>query len=47
MDPKTIDAIMTALKDGQRVELMLTRDGTLEIRTVTRKRLKVNIEPTA
>ena len=41
MSEKTIEAIMTALKKGFRVELTLGKDGNLKIRTVFRKDLKI------
>ncbi len=41
MDKKTIDAIQKALSSGQRVELLLQKDGSVLIQTVQRKRLKI------
>lgn len=45
MDEKTIEAILAALKDGFRVELLLQKDGTVIAQTIQRKKLK--IKPTA
>lgn len=36
----TIQAIMTALAKGLRVELVLQKDGTIAVQTVQRKKLK-------
>lgn len=41
MSEKTIEAIMDALRRGCRVELYMLPDGTLKIKTVTRKDLKI------
>lgn len=41
MSEKTIEAILTALQRGCRVELYMGPDGTLKIKTVTRKDLKI------
>jgi len=41
MSEKTVTAILAALDKGFRVELTKRKDGSLEIRTVTRKALKV------
>lgn len=40
MTERVISAIETALKKGQRVELTMDQNGTVKIRTVTRKELK-------
>ena len=40
MNEKQTAIIMVALKKGYRVELMLDNEGSLKIRTVTRKELK-------
>lgn len=40
MNEKQAAIIMAALKKGYRVELMLDKEGSLKIRTVTRKELK-------
>ncbi len=41
MDEKTIKAILVALEQGQRVELTPQKDGTVKVRTVWRKEIKV------
>lgn len=41
MSPKTIAAILAALDKGFRVELTKEKDGSIAIRTVTRKALKI------
>lgn len=41
MDEKTIKAILVALEHGQRVELTPQKDGTVKVRTVWRKEIKV------
>ena len=40
MKPELIDAIMVALSHGQRVELLLDKEGEVIAQTVQRKRLK-------
>lgn len=40
MDEKTIKAILQALKNGLRVEILQGKDGEIIIQTVQRKRLK-------
>lgn len=40
MDAKTVDAIMSALKRGYRVELSMGPDGTVKVQTVSQKTLK-------
>lgn len=41
MSEKTIEAILAALQRGCRVELHMGPDGTLKVKTVTRKDLKI------
>ena len=41
MNEKQVKAILTALKEVGRVELTLEKDGSVTIRTVTRKRVKI------
>lgn len=41
MDKKTIEAIMTALKKGFRVELVMLEDGSIAVQTVQRKKVKI------
>ena len=41
MNAKQVKAILDALKEVGRVELTLEKDGSITIRTVTRKRVKV------
>ncbi len=41
MDEKTIKAILSALSSGERVELLLQKDGSIVIQTVRRKKLKI------
>lgn len=41
MDEKTIKAIITALENGMRVELLRQKDGTIIVQTVHRKKLKI------
>jgi antitoxin component of MazEF toxin-antitoxin module len=41
MDEKTIKAILAALSGGERVELLLQKDGSIVIQTVRRKKLKI------
>lgn len=41
MDEKTIKAILSALSKGQRVELTLQKDGSIKVRTVWRKDVKI------
>lgn len=41
MDEKIIEAIKKALDQGQRIELTKQKDGSIKIRTVWRKDLKV------
>lgn len=41
MDEKTIKAIMEALQKGQRVELTPQPDGSVKVRTVWRKEIKI------
>ena len=40
MPPKLIEAILTALKKGMRVELLLDKDGNIKAQTISRKILK-------
>ena len=40
MPPKMIEAILTALKKGMRVELLLGKDGNIKAQTINRKILK-------
>lgn len=44
MTEQVIRAIEAALKRGLRVELLLDKDGTIKVQTVSRK--KLNIVPT-
>lgn len=39
MDAKTIDAILAAVRRGLTVEISSGKDGTLKIKTVTKKNL--------
>lgn len=41
MDEKTLKAIEEALEEGQRVELTPQKDGTVKVRTVLRKEVKI------
>lgn len=43
MDEKAIQAIIAALKNGFRVELVMQKDGSIVAQTVSRK--KLNIDP--
>ena len=40
IDPQTIKAILRALKNGLRVEILQGKDGEIIVQTVQRKRLK-------
>lgn len=40
MPPKLIEAILTALKQGLRVELLLDKNGNIKAQTISRKVLK-------
>lgn len=41
MDEKIIKAILAALAKGQRVELTPQKDGSVKVRTVWRKDIKI------
>lgn len=41
MDEKTINAILEALSNGLRVELLKDKDGNIIAQTIQRKRLKI------
>lgn len=41
MDEKTIKAILEALSNGLRVELLMDKDGNIIAQTIQRKRLKI------
>lgn len=41
MDEKTIKAILDALSNGLRVELLMDKDGNIIAQTIQRKRLKI------
>lgn len=41
MDEKTIRAILEALSNGLRVELLKDKDGNIIAQTIQRKRLKI------
>lgn len=41
MEKKTIKAILDALSNGKRVELLRQKDGTVVAQTIERKRLTI------
>lgn len=41
MDEKTIQAILKALSQGLRVELIQLEDGSIIVQTVKRRRIKI------
>lgn len=41
MDEKTIKAILEALSNGLRVELLKDKDGNIIAQTIQRKRMKI------
>ena len=47
MDEKIIKAIEKAVSDGFRVEVLKDKDGNIIAQTIQRKRLKLDIAPTA
>lgn len=41
MEEKTVKAIMTALKNGMKLEMYMLKDGTIKIRSVKYTELKI------